>query len=493
METRSLLDRIVEQAKARPKAVALVSGPRQVDYAELDAMADAALAGINALDLPAGVPVAVHAAKTPETVALILACLRGRRPVLIAAADLGEQTFAELVARTDCAAVLTADPAGPRTGPLVRLPALTPGPIPAAAAAGADEDTALLLTTSGSTGTPKIVPLTHGAITRFARWAADQFDIGPDTDVLNYAPLNFDLALLDVWSTLAAGGTAVLVGNDRATDGKHLAELVRRSTVVQAVPMLFRLLADAWDGTAFTAARHVILTGDRTPAPLLAQLPAMFPNARLHNIYGCTETNDSFRHEITAAGADGEVPIGFPLPGVDALVLDADGAVLTGECTGELVVNTPFQTTGYLASGGAEFVRVGKDDRPYFRSGDLVRRDRAGLHTLVGRTDFRVKVRGTRVNLEEVEQVLLDHAQVREAAVIGVPDEVAGIRLHAVVRGGDDGALNSLALREHCRLRLPRAAIPSSIQVVGIALPTTSTGKVDRRAIGARLLNRSQS
>ncbi|SDH50101.1 Acyl-CoA synthetase (AMP-forming)/AMP-acid ligase II [Actinokineospora alba] len=486
METRSLLDRIAEQATTRPDAVALVSGSRQVDYAELDAMADAALARIDALDLAEGAPVAVHAAKSPETVALILACLRGRRPVLVAAADLGERTYAELVARTGCAAVLTADPAGP----VVRRTDGAPAAKPDLA-----EETALLLTTSGSTGTPKIVPLTHGAIARFARWAADQFDLGPDTDVLNYAPLNFDLALLDVWSTLAAGGTVVLVGTDRATDGRHLAEVVRRSAVVQAVPMLFRLLADAWDGTAFTAVRHVILTGDRTPAPLLARLPAMFPNARLHNIYGCTETNDSFRHELTTAAGDGEMPIGFPLPGVDALVLDADGAILTGECTGELVVHTPFQTTGYLASNGAEFVRLGTDERPYFRSGDLVRRDRDGLHTLVGRTDFRVKVRGTRVNLEEVEQVLLDHAQVREAAVIGVPDEVAGIRLHAVVRGGDSetGALNSLALREHCRLRLPRAAIPTSIQVVGIALPTTSTGKVDRRAIGARLLNRSQS
>jgi acyl-coenzyme A synthetase/AMP-(fatty) acid ligase len=133
------------------------------------------------------------------------------------------------------------------------------------------------------------------------------------------------------------------------------------------------------------------------------------------------------------------------------------------------------------------------DGRPevYFRSGDLVERDADGVYTLLGRNDFQVKVRGTRVNLEEIELIIASHEDVVEAAVIGIPDELAGVRIHAVVRGIGPGKPNSLKLRDHCRLRLPRVAIPSAIQIVPEPLPRTSTGKVDRQAIRRNILNRS--
>jgi acyl-coenzyme A synthetase/AMP-(fatty) acid ligase len=153
-------------------------------------------------------------------------------------------------------------------------------------------------------------------------------------------------------------------------------------------------------------------------------------------------------------------------------------------------VHTPFQTSGYLgqAATGDRFVHIEGRPRRYFRSGDLVQRDAAGVFTLLGRNDFQVKVRGTRINLEEIELILLDHEEVVEAAVIGVPDDLAGLRIHAVVRGATPGSPNSLALREHCRLRLPRVAIPAAIQIVHEPLPATSTGKVDRRKIRENVL-----
>ena len=104
-----------------------------------------------------------------------------------------------------------------------------------------------MLTTSGSTGLPKIVPLTVGAVDHFTDWAAAQFEIGPGTNVANYAPLNFDLCLLDIWTTLKHGGCVVMVDQDRATHGGYLADLLADNevNVVQAVPMLYRLLIDA--------------------------------------------------------------------------------------------------------------------------------------------------------------------------------------------------------------------------------------------------------
>lgn len=498
----SLLGRLAEHVRDRPDATALVLGEERVSYAELDAMAGTALAGIDELGLPGGT-VAVHAAKTPRTIALLVACLRARLPILLPSAELGVDTVNTLLRNADCGDMLAAETPAQTADHRVHKIDCTvggatggrSGTAPTTSDGDADGDVSFLLTTSGSTGVPKIVPLTVGAVDRFTDWAIAHFGIGQRTAVLNYAPLNFDLCLLDVWATLKAGGTAVLVETDRSTNGRHLSDLVRANGigVIQSVPMFFRLLNDSWDGEPFHSVGHVVLTGDKTSAKLLSELPRMFPAARIWNLYGCTETNDSLLHEIDPS-AVGDLPVGRPLPGVDALVLDSDGNVLSGPATGELFVRTPFQTGGYLDPTGAtanRFVHLGDGSRPYFRSGDLVRRDADGVFTLLGRNDFQVKVRGFRVNLEEIEQLILEHDDVVEAAVIGVPDDVAGVRIHAVVRGRAPGAPNGLVLRDHCRRRLPRVAIPAAIQITQEPLPRTSTGKVDRQEIRRTVLNRS--
>jgi acyl-coenzyme A synthetase/AMP-(fatty) acid ligase len=489
VDSRSLVDCLAEHARRRPDSVALVSGTRRVGYGELAGMAAAARRAIAGLGLPADAAVGIHAAKSPETVALITACLFAGRRFLVPSTELGARTLGTLFERAGCARVLTTGRTEAHEGwpPVETIDCTADGTTPVAEPG---DRISFMLTTSGSTGVPKIVPLGVAEVDRFTDWAAERFGIGPGTPVLNYAPLNFDLCLLDVWATLKAGGTVVLVEPDRATNGRYLAETLAANQVevVQSVPMFFRLLADG----PFPSVRQVILTGDAMPARLLPRLPELFPNARVANVYGCTETNDSFLFELPAAiDEDTPVPIGRPLPGVEALVIDADGTVHTGPATGELLVRTPFQTEGYLGGGQAEKFED-RDGRRWFRTGDLVRRDADGTHTLVGRNDFQVKVRGTRINLHEIEHVLLDHGRVLEAAVVGLPDELAGLRVHAVIRC--DEPVSGLALREHCRLRLPRVAIPSAIHVVDSPLPTTSTGKVDRRAISSMLAaNGSQS
>lgn len=481
---KTLAARISAQVRTRPGDIALVWRGEEISYRELGRRAGELAGGLSRLGLAPGVPVGVRATKSPGTIALALALLLDDRPFLLLAPGLPAPAEAALIARSGCGAVLSPG-SGEPAEPVEPDGTATPPP----------PGTAMLLTTSGSTGLPKIVPLPGDGIDRFVAWAAGRFGIGPGRTVLNYAPLNFDLCLLDVWATLAAGGRVVLAEPDRATQAAYLLGLLRhhRVHVVQAVPMFYQLLAG--HAGALTDVEHVIATGDVLPDRCLAELPRLFPLARLYNLYGCTETNDSFLHELDPA-ARAPVPLGAPIDGVRALLVAADGSVRTGPGVGELYVSTPFQAPGYLdeAAGAASFGPhpAGADDHRYFRSGDLVRRHRDGSLTLEGRTDFQVKVRGVRVNPLEVERALLAHTAVTAAVVFALEDPIAGNALHAVVSHDGSGRLNTLVVRRHCAALLPRAAIPSVIHLADTQLPRTSTGKPDRARITRTYLERTR-
>ncbi|RSS83339.1 AMP-binding protein [Streptomyces sp. WAC06614] len=481
-----LVGGFLTQVRSRPHAVALLFNGEETTYRELYELAGEERDRLARLELAPGEPVGVLADKSPDTVALVLACLLAHRPVMLPSPALADTLLADLFAQAGCRYVLAPGGAPGRVAP---NPAVAAQPLPPAEAA----QVAFLLTTSGSTSLPKIVPLERDAVDRFTAWAGPAFAIGPDRTVLNYAPLNFDLCLLDVWTTLARGGRVVLVDPALAAHGRHLLDLVTRHDVhvVQAVPMAFGLLQDAATrtGATFPGVEHVMFTGDAIPDRTFAALPALFPKARIHNIYGCTETNDSFVHEVdTAATSFPPVPIGRPLPGVEALLLDPDtGTLVEGPGSGELFVSTPFQSRGYLdrTRHAEKFTGhpLGLDDRRWFRTGDLVRRDGAGTLHLTGRTDFQVKVRGVAVNTAEIERVLQDHPDVVEAGVAAVPDPIAGRKLLAGVRRAPGSDLTVLALRGHCARHLPRAAVPTQLTLTEAPLPKTATGKVDRKAL----------
>lgn len=479
---------ILSIATRRPNAPALVYGDEVVSYGELAGLARQAAAELARLELRTR-PIAVRAAKSPRSLAVILACLRTGLPALLLSPELGPEVFSTLVARAGCQSVVTAaDVSSTRRILDVRAVGVggtVPPPCPPAG-------TSLLLTTSGSTGIPKIVPLSAAAISRFTAWAGPAFSLGTSV-VLNYAPLNFDLCLFDIWATLRYGGSVILVDPARAVNSRYLTSLLaqNRPQVIQAVPMMFRILLEGAAGDTFPSVRDVLLTGDHAPLGLRSGLPSAFPQARFHNLYGCTETNDSMISSLTPdeVASRETLPLGNPLPGVAVSVRGPDGA--TGSGHGELVVSTPFQTEGYLPDGSepdADQHRFFWDeDRPWYRTGDIVAQGPDGQLTLVGRADFQVKIRGIRVNLEEIERVLGSCEGVLEAVVVPIACDVEGTRLHAVVRAADATAdsataagLTPLALRSHCASRLPRAAIPTSYSTTTDPFPVGTTGKVDR-------------
>jgi acyl-coenzyme A synthetase/AMP-(fatty) acid ligase len=479
MPSPRFLRAFLENVERRPDAPAVYWRGEVLSYRDLAGMAWTAAEAIDSARLDPGERLCVVGHKSPRLLALLIAAWRAGHPVLLPSPELGESALGSLAARAGARHLL-------RLGDAQAQPAVVSVEDPADPAPSA-HGALLMLTTSGSTGVPKIVPLSPRGVDAFFTWAGRTFEIDTAARVLSYAPLNFDLSLLDVWTALAQGGRTVLVDPADAASPDRLVEVVTetRPTVVQGVPMLFRLLADR--APRFGAVRHVLVTGDAITAPVLAALPRMFPRAHVYNVYGCTETNDSTLHEVREFG-DGEtpLPIGRPLAGVRTRLVGPDGDVVDGVGTGELWVSTPFQAEGYL---DPDLTRERFAPDPlgtgvvFYRTGDLVRRDRTGRLTLLGRDDFHVKVRGVRTNMAEVEQVLQSQADVVEAAVIAVPDDLAGNLLHAVVRRRPGSTLNSLTLRQECARRLARTAIPTTITIVDEPLPKTTTGKIDRKTI----------
>ncbi|WND32866.1 AMP-binding protein (plasmid) [Streptomyces sp. BB1-1-1] len=353
----------------------------------------------------------------------------------------------------------------------------------------------LVFCTSGSTGHPKLVPLGDPALCRFADWAATMFGIGDGTKVLSYAPLNFDLSLLEVWTTLSRGGTVIGATGPTLRDAKHLAQLVRRwqPDVIEGVPVLYELLARGLLSLAAgdeLTTRHVIMTGDNTPQPTRRAVRDMFPSATYYNVYGSTETNDSLVAILDDEQmVSDQIPLGEPLPGVDIRLVADGGGELVGPGVAELYVATPFQAAGYIDPAGRDegsFVEGAQispsaSGSTYFRSRDLVERQDDGTLCFIGRRDCRVKVRGVSVDLEDVEDALLRMEAIVEA--VALPWNRNGdTSVAAVIRTDTDHTVSSVDVRRFCASRIEPAAVPFRIVFADRPLPRTSTGKIDRNA-----------
>ncbi|MFD3688486.1 AMP-binding protein [Nocardiopsis sp. NPDC058631] len=333
----------------------------------------------------------------------------------------------------------------------------------------------LWTTTSGSTGRPKIVAHDPDGVDRFVRWARTRFALGTDTVSLSLSPINFDIATLDVWAVLAAGGQVVFAPQEDLTNGAALAAAARTHNVslLQAVPVVLTLIARA--RTPAPQVRTVVSTGDFYPLETLPDLDAAFPRAALWSVYGSTETNDSFVLDLRGATA-GE--LGDPVDGVHHRI---DG-------TGELVVSTPFQALGYVNAPNDAWRTA--EGRREFRTGDLVTTDTDGTLRLSGRSDRQVKVRGVRLSLDAIETVLRHQNGVADA-VVTVRSKGSGDReLLAAVLVEPGAAVTNLALRSAVSSALNPTAVPSRTFLTTEPFPVTGTGKTDRNSAIRRLLER---
>jgi amino acid adenylation domain-containing protein len=349
---------------------------------------------------------------------------------------------------------------------------------------------AYILYTSGSTGRPKGVAHTNASAMAFVQWAVDAVGL-TETDVVSqHASPSFDLSVFDFFGAAMAAARLALV--PASTFGR-VATLCRfivstGVTVWYSVPsaLLRASAADSLTALNGSALRQVIFAGEEIPVgPLSVLWQNLPPSCRVANWYGPTETNVCTFHDLTALDVDGggPIPIGMPCPYATMSLAAEDSAVLSRRIAGELLVSSDTLMSGYwkLPTATSRVFSAGRDGRTYYATGDLVSRDDARGLSFRGRVDRLLKVRGYRVQPEEVEHVLEQRAEIDEAAIVKHHRGEAEV-LAAVVRLAEGATLEPDAVIKHCRRFLPPYMVPDVILPV-TELPRGSRGKADYNAV----------
>jgi acyl-CoA ligase (AMP-forming) (exosortase A-associated) len=340
------------------------------------------------------------------------------------------------------------------------------------------EELAALLYTSGSTGRPKGVMLSHFNLWLGAISVAHYLGLKPDDRTLAVLPLAFDYGQNQLLSTWAAGGCAI--GFDYLLP-KDVVRTVRRHdvTVLAGVPPLWLQLAEQnWDDAGDTL-RTLTNSGGHLPEPLVRRLRALFPQAKLHLMYGLTE---AFRSSSLDPGQVDEHPdsIGTAIPFAELRVVRPDGSEAGPGEEGELVHGGPLVAKGYWndAERTAQRFRNGE-----VWSGDTVVKGEDGLLRFKGRDDAMIKVSGNRISPTEIEEAALASRMVSDAAAFGVSDARLGQAIVLVVAGKESAEEQ---LRSYLRRELPQHMRPQRI-VWKDKLPIGPNGKLDRTALKAEM------
>ncbi|MBA3249776.1 MAG: AMP-binding protein [Geodermatophilaceae bacterium] len=498
--------RLAERARLHPHRVMYRVGEQTRTYGEMGRRAEEIAAGLTEAGLGQGDRLAILAEHTLEAWELVFGCARaGVVPVLLnfrlIPAELGQ-----IVADGRCRLLLStallgqlgaAVPLEPQTErrDLAEFVTGCVGGTPPDVEIG-EHDDLVQLYTSGTTGLPKGVRTTHGNLWHLSEAASHELPaFASDSVHLVAAPLFHSAGFSYGFAGLASGAQSVLVP---MFDPVQVAQLIatHRCTNGLLVPAMLQAVIEH-PGNAdadFSSLRGVLYGGSPMPASLLRAVATRL-GCRLTQAYGLTETSGFATllrwddHEAALAAEPGSpaaqriASAGYAVPGIEVGVVDDDRNPVDTGSPGEVVVRGPLVMPGYWQRPEENERLIDPDG--WFHTGDVGYLDEDGYLFLVDRKNDLVVTKGENVFPGEVERVLADHEAVREVAVIGVPDESFGERLHAVIVLREGTELGLAELQEYCRGQLAGFKIPRGVDAVEGPLPRTPSGKVLRRALRA--------
>lgn len=495
------------QAAILPEAMAVQCGSTTLTYGELNQRSDQLANYLRSIGVGPDVPVALCLGRSAAMVVALLGVLKAGAAYVPLDPDEPLERLAMIFEETKTPVVLTesllADRLPQHSGQVLCLDSdwdmVAACDSHTGNSAHAD-NLAYVIYTSGSTGRPKGVMVTHRGLVNYLNWSTEAYRVAEGRGAPVHSPLSFDLTVTSLLSPLCAGRAVTLLADEIA--GVGLAESLRTESgysLIKITPAHLALLANSIPDNATGWTNAIVIGGEMLTAEALAPWRSKLPRTRLINEYGPTETVvGCCVYEITAETAisDGAVPIGRPITNTRIYVLDDRLEPSPIGIAGELYIGGFGLARGYLDRPdltAESFVPDPFSQEPgarLYRTGDLARYLPDGNFDFLGRRDQQVKLRGYRIELEEIENILSRHHTVREAVVVVREDVVGDKRLVAYIVADDEEVCSASGLRDYLRERLPDYMTPSAFVFLE-ALPLTANGKIDRRALpspdGARL------
>ncbi|MBV6331430.1 pyoverdine non-ribosomal peptide synthase/polyketide synthase PvdL, partial [Pseudomonas aeruginosa] len=353
------------------------------------------------------------------------------------------------------------------------------------------DNLAYVIYTSGSTGQPKGVGNTHAALAERLQWMQATYALDGDDVLMQKAPVSFDVSVWECFWPLVTGCRLVLAAPGEHRDPARLVELVRQFgvTTLHFVPPLLQLFIDEPGVAACGSLRRLFSGGEALPAELRNRVLQRLPAVALHNRYGPTETAINVTHWQCRAEDGERSPIGRPLGNVVCRVLDAEFNLLPAGVAGELCIGGLGLARGYLgrpALSAERFVAdpFSADGERLYRTGDRARWNADGVLEYLGRLDQQVKLRGFRIEPEEIQARLLAQPGVAQAVVV-IREGVAGSQLvgyYTGAAGAEAEAEQNQRLRAALQAELPEYMVPAQLMRLA-QMPLGPSGKLDTRAL----------
>lgn len=466
------VDQILERSARRDGGkTALVCGSDRRTYREVDDQSNRLARALVDAGLQPGDRVAICLDPPIETVVSLFGVLKAGGVFLIVAPHTRVEQRQHILSDSGAAMIISAS--GPE-----RVAA------PSTVLAG--PDLAALVYTSGSTGGPKGVMLTHGNLLAAAASICSYLELTADDVILNVLPLAFTYGLGQVTTAFHAGATLVLeraFAYPQAIIGTMRRERITGLPLVPTIATL--LLQQDLSQHRFPHLRYITNAAAALPLDKIRRLRAAFPTTKIYSMYGLTECQ---RVSYLPPDQIDTRPdsVGVAIPGTEAYIVDERGERVAAGVVGELVVKGPHVMAGYWnqVDATARVLRRGPEGETVLCTGDLFRMDDDGFLYFVDRKDDMIKTRGEKVAPRHVEEVISRLAGVAEVAAFGIPDDLLGQAVAAVVTPAPGAALTSERVKRHCLEHLDVFMVPKTIEVRD-ALPTTETGKISRRALRA--------
>ena len=355
-------------------------------------------------------------------------------------------------------------------------------------------DLAYIMYTSGTTGYPKGIMHTHYSGLSYAKLSQSTYNISESDVVANHSPLHFDMCTLGYFTAPLAGATCIILGKSYSVFPASLSQLIEQKqvTVWYSVPLVLQQLLERGElpKRDFTSLRWVLFGGEPFPVHQLNQFIEYCPNAWFSNVYGPAEVNQcTFYHLKEKIKKYRSVPIGYVWNDTDHLIIDDNQAEVNQGEAGELLIHSSTMMAGYWNNSEytyqsmVEVEIVSGYSKKFYKTGDFVKKDADGLLHFIGRKDRQIKTKGHRVELNEIEEIILRCKETKQVACYS--HSVDGINeIFATVVLQTGAVLEEL--EKKIQKTLPKYSLPTLL-IEADKLPRTSAGKVDYKKLSKNI------